>query len=113
MIKAKLNIGSSSISGIGDGTITGAISSLNSASLKIIKVESGMATDDHATAIKNSWGKFPKGTPFISRFHDDNMFAVVGYLYDDVAYGAVLWIGLQSVGWVRQIDGSFSSSTLS
>ncbi len=32
LIKTKLNIGSSAISGIGDGTITGAISSLNSAS---------------------------------------------------------------------------------
>lgn len=37
LIKAKLNIGSSAISGIGDGTITGAISSLNSSFQKQIK----------------------------------------------------------------------------
>ena len=67
---------------------------------------------DHVQTIKNIWNKFPDNKPFVCTLMDANKGVIVGYIYDNKKYGAVLYLTYNSCGIVKCSGGNFSDTKL-
>lgn len=67
---------------------------------------------NHYQAIQNIWNKLPHAQPFICTVQNDNQFVIVGYIYGNYKYGAVLYLAFNSCGIVKCNAGNFSDTKL-
>lgn len=67
---------------------------------------------NHYQAIQNIWNKLPQAQPFICTVQNDNQFVIVGYIYGNYKYGAVLYIAFNTCGIVKCAGGTFSNTVL-
>ena len=67
---------------------------------------------NHYQAIQNIWNKLPHAQTFICTVQDDNQFVIVGYIYGNYKYGAVLYLAFNGCGIVKCAGGTFSNTVL-
>lgn len=77
-----------------------------------VQFEKNNESPDHVQTIKNIWNKFPDNKPFVSTSKDANKYVIVGYIYDNKKYGAVLYLAYNSCGIVKCNGGTFSDTKL-
>ena len=67
---------------------------------------------DHVQTIKNVWNKFPDSQPFVCTLTDANQCIIIGFVYSNRKYGAVLYLAFNSCGIVKCNGGTFSDTKL-
>lgn len=67
---------------------------------------------DHVQTIKNVWDKFPNNQPFVCTLADANQCVIIGFVYSNRRYGAVLYLAFNSCGIVKCNGGTFSDVKL-
>lgn len=77
-----------------------------------VQFEKNNESPDHVQTIKNIWNKFPDNKPFVCTSKDANKYVIVGYIYDNKNYGAVLYLAYNSCGIVKCNNGTFSDTKL-
>lgn len=77
-----------------------------------VQFEKNNESPDHVQTIKNIWNKFPDNKPFVCTSKDANKYVIVGYIYDNKKYGAVLYLAYNSCGIVKCNGGTFSDTKL-
>ena len=77
-----------------------------------VQFEKNNEFSDHVQTIKNIWNKFPDNQPFVCTLVDSNKCIIVGYIYNNRQYGAVLYLAFNNCGIVKCSGGNFSDTKL-
>lgn len=77
-----------------------------------VKFDKNNEASDHVQTIKNVWNKFPDSQPFVCTLADANQCIIIGFVYSNRKYGAVLYLAFNSCGIVKCNGGTFSDTKL-
>lgn len=77
-----------------------------------VQFDKNNEASDHVQTIKNLWNKFPDRQPFVCTLVDANQCIIIGFVYSNRKYGAVLYLAFNSCGIVKCDGGTFSDTKL-